>query len=218
MKTPSPSASNRCHWRRLALLCACVAITAAPGQINAQSLWREHSSTALAADKRARSIGDIVTILVQENSSATKDNVTTTAKKTGVDASISTFLYGPKASGLLTKGGQYPALKFDAKHDYTGGGKINNSERIMARIAVRVIDVLPNGNLVIEGTRETSFARETQHAVLRGVVRAEDVTAQNTLFSYNIADATITYVSKGSVTDAQRKGWFTRIWDKVTPF
>jgi flagellar L-ring protein FlgH len=83
---------------------------------------------------------------------------------------------------------------------------------------VRVIDVLPNRNLVIEGTRETSFGGETQTAVLRGVVRTEDVAANNTIFSYNVADATISYVSKGVVSDSQRKGWFTRIWDKITPF
>jgi flagellar L-ring protein FlgH len=218
MNTPLPSASDHRPRRMAALLCALLFSTAFPSHPFAQSLWTDNSVVPLAADKRARSVGDILTILVHENSSATKDNQTTTAKKTGVDASISTFLYGPKASGFLTRGGQYPALKFDAKHDYSGGGKINNTERIIARIAVRVVDVLPNENLVIEGTRETSFARETQHAVLRGVVRAEDVTAQNTLFSYNIANATITYISKGAVSDAQRKGWFTRVWDKLSPF
>ena len=59
---------------------------------------------------------------------------------------------------------------------------------------------------------------ETQDAILRGVVRAEDIAANNTVFSYNIADATIKYVSKGTVTDNQRKGWFTKVWEKVTPF
>jgi flagellar L-ring protein precursor FlgH len=78
--------------------------------------------------------------------------------------------------------------------------------------------VLPNKNLVIEGRRTTSFSGETQEAVLRGVVRAEDIAANNTVFSYNIADATIKYVSTGTITDNQRKGWFTRVWEKLTPF
>jgi flagellar L-ring protein precursor FlgH len=83
---------------------------------------------------------------------------------------------------------------------------------------VRVIDVLPNRNLVIEGTRETAFSGEQQTAILRGTVRPEDIAANNTIFSYNVADATIKFVSKGTISDNQRKGWFTKIWEKLTPF
>jgi len=102
--------------------------------------------------------------------------------------------------------------------DFAGSGKIANNEKVTARIAARVVDVLPNRNLVIEGTRQIAFSGESQDAVLRGVIRAEDITANNTIFSYNIADATIRYISKGTVSDNQRKGWFTKIWEKVTPF
>jgi flagellar L-ring protein precursor FlgH len=127
-------------------------------------------------------------------------------------------LYSPAASGLLTKNGQMPAMKMSGKNDFSGGGQINNSEKITARFAVKVVDVLPNGNLVVEGTRQTSFAGETQDAVLRGVVRSEDVQSNNNVYSFNVADATIRYASHGSVTDAQRKGWFTKVWDKLSPF
>jgi len=211
MKKPS--------WSRCDLLLLAVAgctLFAAP--LSAQSLWKESSSQSLVADKRARAVGDILTIQVQESNSVTKDNSTSTAKKSGVDASIASFLFGPGASGLLTKGGQFPSLKLEGKSDFTGGGKINNTENMNTRIAVRVVDVLPNGNLVLEGNRQTSFAGETQDAVLRGVVRGEDVAANNVVFSYNVANATIRFVSKGAITDSQKKGWFTRVWDKVTPF
>lgn len=186
--------------------------------LRADSLWNQRTSTSLVSVKRARSVGDILTILVQESNTATKENKTSTAKSSSVDASISSFLYSPAASGLLTKGGKLPAMKVSGANNFDGGGKINNSETINANIAVRVVDVLPNGNLVIEGSRQTSFSGETQEAVLRGVVRGEDVQANNTVYSYNIADATIKYVSKGSVTDAQKKSWFTKVWDKVSPF
>lgn len=184
----------------------------------AQSLWKVDSSRAIIADKRARAVGDLVTILVQENNTASKDNSTKTAKSSSIDASIAKFLYSPAASSFLTKGGTMPAMNLSASQDFDGGGKISNSERITAKIAVRVVDVLPNSNLVIEGRRSTSFAGETQEAVLRGVVRVEDIAPNNTLYSYNIADATIKYVSTGTIADNQRKGWFTRIWEKVTPF
>jgi flagellar L-ring protein FlgH len=185
---------------------------------HAQSLWQEGAARSMVADKRARQVGDILSILIQESNTANRQNNTKTAKSSGIDASLQSFLYAPTASGLLTKGGKLPALKTSASQTFDGGGQINNSEKITARIAVRVIDVLPNGNLIIEGTRKVSFSGETQDAVLRGVVRGEDVSANNTIFSYNIAEATIKYVSSGTISDNQRKGWFSKVWEKVTPF
>jgi flagellar L-ring protein precursor FlgH len=119
---------------------------------------------------------------------------------------------------MLTHNGKLPALNVAGKTSFDGGGQIQNTEKITTRIAVRVVDVLPNDNLVIEGKRQTKISGETTDAVLRGVVRSEDVAANNTVFSYNIAEASIHYVSKGVVSDSQRKGWFTRVWDKVAPF
>lgn len=200
------------------LRCAALCLFCLAPAAGAQSLWREDVSRNIVSDKRARAVGDILTILVQESNTASKDSTTATSKKTGVDASIASFLYSPAASGLLTKGGQLPAMKFNAAQNFDGGGKINNSEKVSARIAVRVMDVLPNGNLVLEGTKQISFSGETQDAVLRGIVRPEDIAPNNTVYSYNVSDATIKYVSKGTVSDNQRKGWFTKVWEKLTPF
>ena len=111
-----------------------------------------------------------------------------------------------------------PALKYDSKHAFNGGGSINNSEQIVAQIPVRVVDVLPNKNLVVEGERHTSFGGEQQDVLLRGTVRPEDIAANNTVFSYNVADASIKFVNKGAVTDSQHKGWFTKLWETITPF
>jgi flagellar L-ring protein precursor FlgH len=188
------------------------------GNLAADSLWKDGSARPMAADKKAHSVGDILTILIQENNGASRDNNTTTAKKTSVNAAIASFLYGPSASGLLTKGGKYPAMAYTGDTEFTGGGTIKNSETITAQMAVSVVDVLPNGNMVVEGTLRTAFSGEKQDAVLRGTVRPDDVAANNTLFSYNIAGATIQFISKGTITDNQRKGWFQRIWDKVNPF
>lgn len=187
-------------------------------RITADSLWKDSVSRPMLADKRANSVGDILTVVVQENNSATKDKNTKTSKSAGMDASIAAFLYSPAASGLLTKGGQMPAMKYNSKNEFEGGGAINNSESIVARIGVRVIDVLPNRNLVIEGSRETAFSGEQQTIVLRGVIRPEDITSANSVYSYSIVDASIKFVSKGALSDSQRKGWFTRVWDKLTPF
>jgi flagellar L-ring protein FlgH len=195
-----------------------VCLLGLPLALPAQSIWKDNSTTSLVADKRAHGVGDIVTILVLEDNSAHKNNNTATEKNTSMDASISSFLYSPGSSGLLTQKGAMPAIKYGSDHKFAGGGTIDNSETITAKIAVRVVEVLPNGNLVLEGTKKTAIAGETQDAVLRGVVRQEDIAPNSTVYSYNVADATIKYVSKGAVSDAQRKGWFTKVWDKITPF
>jgi len=203
---------------RLALLAAGLLLALVEARLAGQSLWQDGNSRSMVGDKRAAVVGDLISIVVQESSTATKDNSTKTAKKSSIDASIETFLYSPQASSFLTKNGKMPAVKTSAKQDFDGGGKINNSERILARVSAQVVDVLPNQNLVIEGKRLTAFSGETQEILLRGVVRPADISANNTVFSYNVADATLKFVSKGTVSDNQLKGWFTRVWEKVTPF
>jgi len=189
-----------------------LALLQAAGQ--AQSLWRDDVSRAMVSDKRAANVGDILTIVVAETTTATKDNSTKTAKQSSWAASVSSFLF----PGFAQYKGTSPAIDYSSNLKHEGSGAINNSESIVARVAVRVIDVLPNHNLVIEGKRETSFSKEKQTVVLHGVVRAEDVSYDNTVMSYNVADATIKIDGKGTVSDSQNKGWFTRILDKVIPF
>lgn len=205
--------------RTLARLASCLALLGSmAANAGSGSLWKEDSSRSMFADKRARAVGDIITILVQESNSASKENSTKTSKSSSVDAGLDTIFYSPAVSKLFTKGGEMPAMKFGGSQSFDGGGKINNSERITARIAVRVVDVQPNGNLIIEGRRETFVSGEKQEAVLRGVVRGEDIAANNTVLSYNISDASIKFMSKGTISDNQRKGWLHRTWEKVTPF
>ena len=182
--------------------------------VQAQSLWRDDVVRPMFADKRGANIGDIITIVVQENTTASKNNETKTEKNSGLTAAVSSFLY----PGFLSYKGSMPAVQYssDLKHD--GTGAINNSETIVAHVAVKVMDVLPNHNLVIEGRRETSFSSEHQTIVLRGIVRPEDIGSDNTVLSQNVADATIQIIGKGTVTDSTNKGWFNRVWDKINPF
>lgn len=189
-----------------------------PTAARPQSLWHEGASKSMFADKRAVGVGDIITILVEENSTASKNNETKTEKNSSLTAAIASFLYPQSAGGFLAHKGQMPAIQYnsDLKHD--GSGSISDSEAVIAKIAVRVMDVLPNNNLVVEGKRETSFSGEHQTIVLRGVVRSDDIQPGDTVYSYNVADATIQILGKGTVTDSQRKGWFTRIWDMLNPF
>jgi flagellar L-ring protein precursor FlgH len=196
------------RWPALLALALCL-----PTVVWAQSLWTDQARP-MFADKRASGIGDILTIIVSEISSANKNNETKTEKNSSWTAAIASFLY----PGFVQYKGSTPAVQYnsDLKHD--GSGAINNSEVIVAQLAVKVMDVLPNHNFLVEGRRETSFAGERQTIVLHGIVRPEDISPTNTISSCNVADATIQIVGKGTVTDSQNKGWFTRIVDKVNPF
>ena len=216
MKAPSLSHSK---FHRFWLLVASTCLLSNPSaSLQAESLWKDGQARSLVGDKRASEIGDLLSIIVQENNTVSKGTSTKTAKSTSIDANIATFLYSPAASGLLTHNGQMPAMQIDAGTSFDGGGTINNSERIVARVSVQVVEKLPNNNLLVEGRRRTSFSGESQEVILNGIVRPEDISPNNTVFSYNVAESSIRFISNGAITDAQRRGWFTRIWDKLTPF
>lgn len=189
-----------------------------PATVQSQSLWHDDTSRSIFADKRSLNVGDIITIAISENTTANQSDSTATERKSSLSAAITAFLYPAGATPLLTKGGSLPAMAYNSDHVHNGTGSISDSQTIVAQIAVQIIDVLPNGNLVIQGKRDTSFSHENQTIVLRGIVRPDDVLGNNTVFSYNVADATIQIIGKGAVSDTTNKGWFNRIWDKVNPF
>ena len=136
-----------------------------------------------------------------------------------MDTKISSFLYPPAASLLLTRGKrELPAMKFESSSDFQGGGQINNSESINIRFGVVVVDVLPNRNLVVEGMRKSTVAGDSRTVILRGVVRPNDISPANTVLSFNLADVSITFKDSGAISAAQKKGWFGRLWDVLTPF
>lgn len=190
---------------------------AATGQALGQSPWK-YTSNSIIADVRARAVGDIITVVIEETKETSKETQSKTSKTSGIDAGIQSLFYPPSATSLLRKKGSLPALKLNSTSQFEGGGNITSSERMASRISVRVIEVLPNRNFVVEGSQLTSFGGETQEAILKGVVREQDITTGNTVFSYNLADVTIRFASKGPLTVSGKKGWFNKAWDKVSPF
>lgn len=170
------------------------------------------------SDRRARRVGDILTVVVQESASVQASNRTKSDRTSSVDNAVSQFLFSAAASSLGTHGGEFPATKFGGSNTFTGGGEITNKQTINARAAVTVIDVLPNGNLVIEGSRYVAYSGEKQYAVLRGIVRPDDIATGNTVASSSIADARVEFLSHGTITTQQNKGWFSRVFDKINPF
>lgn len=206
--------------------------------VQAGSLWKDGltDERGMFADKRARRIGDIVTIVVQEtatlsNSLRLKTDKTSNTGIEGVASNLLNQFLGNLPSKIFSKQIQenipantnitiptVPNLPVSGSKDYTGGGEIKNSQTIATRCAVQIIDVLPNGNLVFEGIRQVSFSKERQFASLRGVIRPYDIQQDNTVISSNVADARIDIVAEGVLTESQRKGWLLRFNDKISPY
>ena len=195
------------------------------GQAQADSLWSKETAVSLFTDHKAKRVGDIITVLVQERNSASRNSSTKTQKKGDISASISSFVTGNIQNKIFSNdpdvndgAAQLPELGTTSQNKFEGSGAVNNSGSINSRFAVRVVDVLPNKNLIIEGVRRTSFSGESQTIILRGTVRPQDVTPVNTVVSYNLADVSIRFKDEGVVNDSQKKGWFGKLWDKVSPF
>lgn len=182
----------------------------------AGSLWTAPGSTErpLVSDRKGGRVGDIITIVVAESAAQSSTQSKKTNSGSSIDTSLSQFFF-PKG---LTHGGANPALKFKNSNDFSGGGEVNNTQTITARAAVIITDILPNGNLVIEGARRVTFSGETQHIVLHGVVRPEDIFPDNTLLSSSIANAKVEFISEGDLTDARRRGWLGKLYDMLRPF
>ncbi|MEN9404466.1 MAG: Flagellar L-ring protein precursor [Verrucomicrobiota bacterium] len=209
MKTMFKSASKGFA----AVLCLATVTGASAG-----SLWPTGNDRGIFADRRASRVGDILTVVVSETANATSAQTKSANRDSSLEDAIGQFIFSAATSGRLTSKGELPASSASGKSTYSGGGSVNNSQSLSARAAVLVTDVLPNGNLVIEGARMVTFSGETQYVVLHGLVRADDISAANTILSSNVADARVEFISEGTLTDAQKRGWLSKLYEKLRPF
>jgi flagellar L-ring protein precursor FlgH len=200
----------------------------------AGSLWLKEGSTeqSMFADKIARNIGDILTIVVSEDTSTQQTarikTYENTQGGTGIFPALNATLNGfvqalpswlSKQSGGTVDEGDVtiPTLDIAAKSEWNGGGDTQNTLTLTNRTAVTVVDVLPNGNLVVEGAKIIRAGQESQYAYMRGIVRPIDIASDNTVPSTKIADAQVEFIPEGELTEAQKKGWLVRMWDKIRP-
>ena len=238
MKTKFKSASNAaCGAATLASLL----FSAVPYTGWAGSLWREAvtDERGMFADKRSHRLGDIVTITISETTTATNSELLTKARTATGGPGMATNLInqlinaGANQQSAVAAGDRrkFPTnllpkpagaapliISPDGTSTYSGKGTLENKQVLTSEMAVQVIDVLPNGNLVIEGIRQVAFSKERQFMSLRGIIRPADVSADNKVSSAAIADARIDVVSEGSVTEAQKKGWLLRLDEKISPY
>ncbi|MCX8083858.1 MAG: flagellar basal body L-ring protein FlgH [Calditerrivibrio sp.] len=187
------------------------------------SLWTDiGNSSALFLDYKGRTIGDIVIVKIVESSSATNSNSTSASKTSSYDMGITSLLGLPTHLGMknfLGSGSPFnPDIQESTKNSFTGQGKKQKSDQVKATMAARVVDVLPSGNLVIEGQREIIVDQEKQVITVKGIIRQKDIDADNQVLSTAIADAQISYSGKGVISDANKKGWLSNIIDWIWPF
>ena len=194
------------------------------------SLWQVHNSlNVMFMDTKSRNVGDIVTVEIDESAKASNKANTETGRTSSLEAGIDQ-LFGvedwwtnevlpdvPDSLPKLTPFGN-PSVKGSMKSKFEGDGATTRSGTLSAFITCRVVDVRPNGNLKIVGTREVMVNNENQLIILSGIIRPRDISEENVIMSTFISDAKIAYSGSGIVNDRQRPGWLANLLNNVWPF
>jgi flagellar L-ring protein precursor FlgH len=186
----------------------------------AKSLWDNAPAPARSAysDRLASQPGDLLTVFIDETTSLSGTQRSSRERSSDIASEVKAFLFSPIASSFGTHKGELPQTEISAGASSEGGGTVTNRTTLRSQATVRVIDVLPNGILVVEGTRAVAFSGQKYFGKLRGFVRPADISRANTIPSSAIADAHIEYVSEGSLTQNEKEGFLTRFFNKINPF
>jgi flagellar L-ring protein precursor FlgH len=182
----------------------------------ANSLWQSGARSFLK-DQRARSIGDILTVIVTVNDQANTDNETTRNRTTTDQASLN-GLSGLQTSGFLRKMNPTDLIDLPSSQTMAGVGKVQRTDTVSTRVGAEVIQILQNGNLVIQGKQETLINYEMRDIGITGIVRPEDIANDNTITYDKIAEARITYSGRGQLMDVQQPRWGHQLLDILFPF
>ena len=170
--------------------------------VEAKSLWQDNSAWSLYSDRKARDVGDILTIVINENTTQTASKQRSNTKEGSVNLNAGTgifhFLAAATASG---------------SDNFSAAGSATDTSSFTGNVTVTVVEVMPNGNLVVEGNQSIWQNRDEHKITIRGVIRRDDVTNNNTVSSNRVADATIKFDGKGPLNAKQRQGILTQIFN-----
>jgi len=184
---------------------------------NANSLWR-NGSRAFFRDQRAARVGDLLTVTVNITDKANIANETQRSRTSKEDSGVTDFI-GSKtlgAQGQKILPGRI--LTTDSSASTDGKGSVNRQEALQTNVAAVVTQVLPNGNLVVEGKQEIRVNFEIRELIVAGIVRPEDIQSDNTIESSKIAQARIAYGGRGQITDVQQPRYGQQVMDVLLPF
>ncbi|HEY1551349.1 MAG TPA: flagellar basal body L-ring protein FlgH [Kofleriaceae bacterium] len=185
---------------------------------NNGSLYAE-GATGLFEDPVASRIGDILVIKIDEKDLASHQADTTLKKSDATSYGL------PSAFGLVAAlQKKYPNIdptslfSSTSNVNFTGNGAIQRQGQVTATLPVRVVDMLPSGDLVVEGEKAIMTGDEEHHIYMSGTVRKIDIADDDTIPSSRVADAEVEYTGKGDISDTQRRGWLNRLLTKIWPF
>ena len=198
---------------------AASARAAAPQPASPNSLWRT-GARAFFNDQRASRVGDILTVLINIDDSAKTSNATTATKTSTNTAGVTNFfgLETLVAKVLPKAFNPAQAINTNSSLAASGVGGVTRQEQITLTIAAVVTEVLPNGNLVIDGRQEVRTNNDTRVLTVAGIVRPEDITSTNTILHTQIADARIDYGGRGDVSAVQKTPVGTGLMQRILPF
>jgi flagellar L-ring protein precursor FlgH len=188
-----------------------------PAVYNPNSLWR-NGSRAFFKDQRAQQIGDILTVKVKITDKASYQNETTRSRTNKEDSGVGDFLGSKLIKAPVSAALPGRILTADSNSSSDGKGSIDRKEELQTNVAGIVTQVLPNGNLVIEGKQEVRVNFEIRELIVAGVVRPEDIESDNTIDSTKIAEARIAYGGRGQITDVQQPRYGQQVLDVLLPF
>jgi flagellar L-ring protein precursor FlgH len=186
-----------------------------PASYNPNSLWR-NGSRAFFKDQRAHQVGDLLTVVVNITDKAVLQNETQRSRVNTEDSGITDFLGAKTQTPSAALPGKLLTDNSNMSND--GKGSINRQEALQTNIAAVVTQVLPNGNLVVEGKQEIRVNFEMRELVVAGIVRPEDIQSDNTIDSSKIAEARIAYGGRGQIMDVQQPRYGTQLMDVILPF
>ncbi|HEX8569921.1 MAG TPA: flagellar basal body L-ring protein FlgH [Caulobacteraceae bacterium] len=186
---------------------------------SANSIWKA-GAKAFFKDQRAQRVGDIVTVSIEIDDSATMNNSTNRSRENEMSGGLTNLLGLESSLGKILPGGFDPqnAVGFGGESSSSGAGAINRAEKINLTIAAVVTHVLPNGNMMIQGRQEVRTNQELRELTVAGIVRPEDISAANTIRHTQIAEARIGYGGRGALTRAQQVPAGQAIIERYTPF
>lgn len=186
------------------------------------SLWSETWGIDLYPDRRARKVGDIVTVRIVEDPEAKLNANTNTSRTSSLEAKLELLGYmkwlAEKNPRLAQNPGEDPLIKASLGSSFDGQGSSDRDGHVKAFVSAVVVKVLPNRNLYINGKREMKVNNEIQYITISGIIRPEDIDTNNEISSPFVANLDIKYSGIGPVADKQNPGWLGRVIDYVWPF
>ena len=206
-------------WRYAALVLVSLGSAILVQVSQADSLWdnRDHRSAYLFTDNRARRVGDLLTVTVREVTGA-KNNEGRKLKKGTATSGKFNFLGKISGNGAEKAAAADVSSSHSSDRKFEGSAEYDSDRRFLDQMTVTVVDVLPNGNLVVEGFRKRVVSNETRLLRVSGIVRPNDIDGVNSVESRLIANFNIAYEGNGVESRFTNQGWLGRVGNKIWPW